>query len=283
MSADAAVISNRVGIGHSYWRQIVPSATEKLRPVQPQPFDRVAAQNLELSGANFPVIDFHTHLKGGLTLDEVLAHMRETGIGAGIEGFRQSIPKHAPCYIALQCEGREWPTLFSTEAIAKFDYVFTDAMTISDHRGKRTRLWLKDEVDIPDKQAFMDSLVSQIVKIMDNEPIAIYVNATYLPDVISAEYDALWVSERMQKVINAAVRNNVAIEISARFKIPSAAFMNRTKAAGLNFTLGTNNPDKEMDRLEYSLQMVKECGLNWQDMWMPKPVGQKPAQVKVKR
>ena len=129
----------------------------------------------------------------------------------------------------------------------------------------------------------MDLLVTQIVKILDNEPIDIYVSATYLPDELSAEYDALWTPERMQKVIDAAVRNKVAIEISARFKIPSAAFIKRAKAAGVKFTLGTNNPDKEMGRLEYSLRMVKECGLNWRDMWMPKPDGQKPAQARANR
>ena len=260
--------------------------------------DEVARHIVQLGTENFPLVDFHTHLKGGLTLEEVLAHMRATGINhgiavnggigfpitnnAGIEAFRQSM-KGAPCYIALQCEGREWPTLFTPEAIAKFDYVFTDSMTIFDHRGKRTRLWIKEEVEIPDKQVFMDSLVSTIEKIMDNEPIDIYVNSTYLPDVIAAEYDTLWTPERMQRVIDAAARNGVAIEISSRLKIPSAAFIKRAKSAGIKFTLGTNNADKELGRLEYSLRMISECGLGWQDMWMPKPDGLKPVQVRGKK
>jgi histidinol phosphatase-like PHP family hydrolase len=156
-------------------------------------------------------------------------------------------------------------------------------MTIPDHRGKRTRLWIKEEVEIPDKQVFMDSLVANIEKIMDNEPIDIYVNSTYLPDVIAAEYDTLWTPERMQRVIAAAARNGVAIEINSRFKIPSAAFVKRAKSAGIKFTLGTNNSDKDLGRLEYSLKIVKECGLGWKDMWMPKPDGQKPVQVKGKK
>jgi len=260
--------------------------------------DEIAKEIVQLGTDNFPLIDFHTHLKGGLTLEEVMTHMRLTGINhgiavnggigfpitnnAGIEAFRQSM-KGAPCYIALQCEGREWPTLFTPEAIAKFDYVFTDSMTIPDHRGKRTRLWIKEEVEIPDKQVFMDSLVANIEKIMDNEPIDIYVNSTYLPDVIAAEYDTLWTPERMQRVIAAAARNGVAIEINSRFKIPSAAFVKRAKSAGIKFTLGTNNSDKDLGRLEYSLKIVKECGLGWKDMWMPKPDGQKPVQVKGKK
>jgi hypothetical protein len=275
--------------------RVKPLPDNLIDPAQPAPFDDLARDLLKLGDENFPLIDFHTHVKGGLTLEETLNHMRLTGINhgvavnggvgfpitnnAGIEAFRQSM-KDAPCFIALQAEGREWPALFSREAIAKFDYVFTDAMTISDHRGKRTRLWIKEEVDIPDKEVFMDHLVTNIVKILDSEPIDIYVNPTYLPDVIAAEYQALWTPERMNRVIAAAARNGVAIEINSRFKIPSATFIKRAKAAGIKFTLGTNNADRDLGRLEYSVQMIHECGLNWKDMWMPKPDGRKPVQLK---
>ncbi len=65
-----------------------------------------------------------------------------------------------------------------------------------------------------------------------HEPIDIYANATFLPDQIAAEYDALWTPERMQRVIDAAVKNDVAIEINNRYKIPSAAFIKAAKASG---------------------------------------------------
>jgi len=278
--------------------QVTPLPDDLIDANAPSASDDVARQIISLGSDNFPLIDFHTHLKGGLTLEETLQHMRATGINhgiainggigfpitnnAGIEAFRQSM-KGAPCFIALQCEGREWPTLFTPDAIAKFDYVFSDAMTIVDHRGKRARLWMKDEVDIPDKQAFMELLVKTIEKIMDNEPIDIYVNPTFLPDVIASEYNTLWTPERMQRVITAAKRNGVAIEINSRYKIPSIDFIKRAKKAGIKFTLGTNNTDRELGRNEYGLKVIKECGLTWQDMWMPKPDGQKPAQVKARK
>ena len=69
----------------------------------------------------------------------------------------------------------------------KFDYVFTDGMTWTNPAGKRMRLWIPDEVEVgPDEQAFMDLLVSKIVGILENEPIDIYVNPTFLPAVIAA-------------------------------------------------------------------------------------------------
>ena len=38
-------------------------------------------------------------------------------------------------FIGMQAEGREWVRLFSPATVARFDYVFTDAMTLTDGRG----------------------------------------------------------------------------------------------------------------------------------------------------
>ena len=42
------------------------------------------------------------------------------------------------------------------------------------------------------------------------------------------------------------------------------------KAAGVKFALGTNNNNvQQLNRLEYSLKIVEECGLTIDDMWFP--------------
>jgi hypothetical protein len=180
----------------------------------------------------------------------------------------------------MQGEGREWMTLVSPETIARFDYVFTDAMTFTDDSGKRMRLWINEDVgEIKDKQAFMEMYVKRILGVMQ-EPIDIYVNPTFLPDQIASEYDTLWTTDRMQKVIEAAVKNDVAIEINNRYKIPSATFIKAAKAAGAKFSFGTNNVDANLFRLEYPVEMVRKCGLVWQDMFVPKPSGKKKIQLK---
>ena len=186
-----------------------------------------------------------------------------------------------PVYRAMQAEGREWVKMFSPEMIAKFDYVFTDSMTWTNDRGKRMRLWMPNEVEVGDKQAFMDMLVERTVGILNNEPIDIYVNPTFLPAVIAKEYDTLWTDERMDKVIQAAVKNGVAIEINARYKLPSEKFIRRAKAAGAKFSFGTNNGGKDdLGDLAYSRLMAGRCGLTKDDMFVPKPDGQKPVQKK---
>jgi sugar phosphate isomerase/epimerase len=257
--------------------------------------DDTAAEILRLGWQGFPVVDYHSHLKGGLTIDELTAHSRETGVFYGVapncgrgfpvtndEGIEQYIQRMAgkPVYLGMQAEGREWVKAFSPEAVAKFDYVFSDAMTLTDLRGKRTRLWMKDEVDMPDPEAFMDHYVKTIVGILENEPIDIYANPTFLPDVIARDYTKLWTRPRMEKVIAAAAANGVAIEINARYHIPSAEFIRLAKSRGVKFSFGTNNTDRNLGRVEYCLQMVQACGLTAADMFVPKPNGQKPVQVR---
>jgi hypothetical protein len=244
----------------------------------------------------FPIVDYHVHLKGGLTIDDVVALAQKHAIKVGVaqncgvgfptmndEALRQYLATMAgqPVYIAMQAEGREWVKMFSPEMIAKFDYVFTDSMTWTNDRGKRMRLWIPSEVEIGDKQAFMDMLVDRTVGILSNEPIDIYVNPTFLPADIAKEYDTLWTDERMDKVIQAAAKNGVAIEINARYMLPSEKFIKKAKAAGVKFSFGTNNGGKDdLGDLAYSRLMAVRCGLTAADMFVPKPDGQKPVQKK---
>jgi hypothetical protein len=257
--------------------------------------DDLYRQTMTMGKDNYPVVDYHVHLKGGLTIEQALANSRRQGIFYGIAiNCGLNFPVHddasvheyletmkgQPCYVALQGEGREWMTLTSPESVARFDYCFTDAMTFRDTTGYRRRLFIKEEMgDLSDPEVFMEMYVSRIEGVM-HEPIDIYVNPTFLPEPIRPQYDKLWTPERMKRVINASVENDVAIEINARYKIPSPAFIKAAKSAGAMFSFGTNNAEAELGRLEYPLQMVKECGLSWQDIFIPKPAGQKPIQVK---
>ncbi|HYW94117.1 MAG TPA: hypothetical protein VE870_00865 [Bacteroidales bacterium] len=232
--------------------------------------------------AGYPMTDLHAHLKGGLTLEDVMAYSRLTGITYGIAAncglgfpitgdsalmvYYHSLDGY-PFARGLQAEGREWIKLFSPDSVAKFDYAFTDAMTFTDDKGRRTRLWMKDEVWVDDEQAFMDMLVDRITGIMENEPINIYVNATFIPAIIQDKYDELWTPERMDRVISAAVNNHIAIEIGARYNIPSATFIKRAKAAGATFTMGTNNTNKDLGFLTYCMDMIETCNLKPADFF----------------
>ncbi len=199
------------------------------------------------SKPKFQITDLHVHLKGKLTIEDAAAKSKAEGINYGIAvncgmGFPVhndsqidsvlAIFKNYPqFYVAMQAEGREWVNTFSKESIGKFDYVFTDCMTFTDAKGRRNRIWVKNETWIDNEEEFMDYLVNTLVKILNTEPINIYVNSTFLPAQMADRYSTFWTPERMDKVIKAAKNNNIAIEINNRYKIPSEVFIKRAKKA----------------------------------------------------
>jgi hypothetical protein len=233
----------------------------------------------------FKITDLHVHLKGKLTLEDAAKKSKAENIDYGIAvncGLGFPVHKDSQIdsvialfrnypqfYLAMQAEGREWVNTFSKESIEKFDYVFTDAMTFTDAKGRRNRIWIKDETWIDDEEQFMDYLVNTLVKILNTEPIDIYVNSTYLPEQMASRYDQFWTPERMGKVIKAARDNNIAIEINNRFRIPSADFIDRAKKAGVKFTVGTNNADENFSGAAYAIEMIKKCNLKEDDFFLP--------------
>jgi len=255
---------------------------------EPDSLHRVIDQ---LNAQGLPLIDFHGHLKGGLTMAQARQHARDNGFNYGIAancGLKFPVTNDStlnaylddirdePVFKVMQCEGREWVKLFTPEAVARFDYIFTDAMTWTDNKGRRLRLWIPAETFVDEEQQFMDMFVGKIESIMSKEPVDIYVNPTFLPEKIAAEYDRLWTPERMDRVIKVLKDNDIALEINARYKIPSLAFLHRAKDAGVKFTFGTNNTsNNDLGRLEYCLQAIKELGLTADDIFLPRPVNDK--------
>jgi hypothetical protein len=233
----------------------------------------------------FKITDLHIHLKGKFTLDDAVKKSKTENIDYGIAvNCGMGFPVHKDSqidsvlaifkdypqfYVAMQAEGREWVNTFSKESIEKFDYVFTDAMTFTDEKGRRNRIWMKNETWIDDEEQFMDYLVNTLVKILNTEPINVYVNSTFLPEQMAGRYDKFWTPERMDKVIKAAKDNNVAIEINNRYRIPSADFIKRAKKAGVKFTIGTNNANENFTGAAYALEMIWKCNLKENDFFLP--------------
>ena len=239
--------------------------------------------------------DYHVHVKGALTLEAALRRSQETGItygivvnggvgfpiqdDAGLEAFlREARGKAA--YVAFQAEGREWTRLFSRATLEKFDYIFTDAMTWTDDKGRRMRLWIPEEVGrIDDPQTFMEMLVDRASRIFASEPIDLYVNPTFLPDRLAGDYDRLWTPARMKRIVDGLAAHGIGMEINNRYRIPSVAFVKLAKQAGIKFACGTNNAGADdLGRNEYCTQVIEEAGLGPSDFWTPPAEGQKALQ-----
>ena len=129
-----------------------PLADDIATPGPAPVVDETYRQIIAASRGNIPMIDYHVHLKGDLTLERALGKSRLDGIAYGLavncgrnfpvqndEGVRRFVGglRGQPVFIAMQAEGREWTGMFSRQTLALFDYVFTDSMTWTENRGRR--------------------------------------------------------------------------------------------------------------------------------------------------
>lgn len=239
-------------------------------------------------GRDFPLVDFHVHLDNS-TIDKVLALPEACRVKFGIvehagtkenqypvvlsndDELKAYVKKleGKPVYKGVQAEFTDWASVFSAAALAQLDFVLTDAMTMPDKNGKRMKLWTK-EAEIGEAQRFMDRYVDWHVEVLSKGPLHILGNTTWLPAALMPDYDTLWTEARMQKIIEAAIKRGVALEISSSYKIPRMPFLKLAKAAGAKFSFGSNGRYPKMGQLDYSVQMAKELGLKRADMFVPK-------------
>lgn len=247
--------------------------------------------------ADIPRVDYHVHCDKPMTLDKLVEISRRKGVKFGIvehAGTRENkYPRvlsndaemaaylaeleGKPVYRGIQAEYRDWMTCFSKAMLARLDFILTDAMTFRDKDGKPVRLW-DQKFTVDDPQDFMDRYVDYHVEILSREPIDILANPTYLPKAIVQQYDALWTTARVQKIIDAAVKYGVAIEISSSYLLPKLPFLKLAKQAGAKFSFGSNIRGPEVGKLDYCLEMVKTLGLTRADIFTPAPLGKKPVE-----
>lgn len=245
---------------------------------------------------DFPLVDFHVHLDNS-SIAQVLPLSKERNVKFGIvehagtkenkypvvlsndaelKGYLDMLGGK-PVFKGVQAEWIDWMGCFSSELLGQLDYVLSDAMTIAGPDGRRMKLWERGAV-IGEAQKFMDRYVDWHVEIMEKEPLDIFANLTWLPDAIASQYDTLWTQERMKKIIDAALKYGVALEINSSYKLPKLPFLKLAKEAGAKFSMGSNGRYPAMGRLDYSIQMAKAIGLTAKDMFTPAPAGQKPFQ-----
>jgi histidinol phosphatase-like PHP family hydrolase len=239
---------------------------------------------------DFPIVDYHVHLYGNIQWAVEL--LKKRGVKFGIvehpgpgykivndEVLKKYIDtlKNYPVYKGLQPVYPNWAKAFSKELLYQLDYILMDALTLPEKDGSWLRIWRK-ETKVADKEAFMKRYVDFNLQILSSEPIDIFAWPTFLPACIADEYDALWTDERMQKIIDVAVKKDIAIELNELAKVPKIKFVKMAKKAGAKFTFGTDSRNDSAGKFEYCLQIARQGGLTIKDMFVPKPDGKKAVQ-----
>jgi len=249
----------------------------------------IVAVSLNSCENDLPKTDLHVHLTAkyadtpSLRYEKAAELSKKMGVVFGIADETGSADVRAndsilsksiamvrkyPLYLGLQVGQPGWTKLYSKATLDSLDYLMGDALRFPDKDGQVRLIWLPDVV-FNDPEDFMDRYVAYNLKVLA-EPINIWANPTYLPISLERQYDQLWTPDRMKMLIDAAVKNNIAIELNSRFQIPGKRFIEMARAAGARFTFGSNEHDTNIGDIKWSRKMAKACGLTKEDFFIPK-------------
>ena len=231
-----------------------------------------------------PLIDYHVHPNRNLTIEDAVANFKSLNMKFGIvehPGRRTNIFDDASLHsyiqkihsfnviAGLQPLQPNWHERFSSEAISKLDYVIMDALEIPDGKGNYEKIWEQRFV-LYNKSTFMDRYMDFHIEVLENGKADILANPTLLPICLAPEYYTLWTENRMDKIIQCAVKNNVALEINSVYQYPKSPFIQMAKEAGAKFSFGSNGHRlQEVKNYEYCLEKVKEFELKKEDLFTP--------------
>ena len=183
--------------------------------VGPPVVDETYRRIINIGRHNLPMVDFHVYLRDGLSLDDALRKSRRDGIQYGITADAASLTnkgslgdwlapmKGKPAFFALATRDRAWTGRMSQEDAKQFDYVIAECDP--------------------------GQTLATIVQRLNQEPI----------DILS--YQADLPSTDTGQLIEALVRNNVAMELNTTTQSPNEQFILQSKAAGCKFAFGTRN------------------------------------------
>lgn len=238
----------------------------------------------ECARRGITIVDYHVHIRGGMTPELAVArekawivrssamdnHGREwdTKSNDQLRKFAErSRAVSGKMPVGIQVNDRDWFRQITPETRDRFDFILADTMIWGKRPdGLDNRLWHPQKIDNPEK--WMKGYFAHCMRILD-EPISILANPTYLPMEIADRYDSLWTDERMQKLIEKAVKRGIAIEIQAGSPYPRPRFLQMAKRMGAKFSFGTNNFDSRPKDLARWLEAITWLDLQASDIWTP--------------
>ncbi len=237
---------------------------------------------------SFPLYDLHLHRSAKQSIEDLVNKAKESNFKCfgvvhnvapwGIQtndDLRKYIQevKDYPCFMGLQPVAPGWTKNLSKELIDQADYILMDPQYMPDGNkyGDQMEIWDHNcYVDDPDD--FMERHVEWYLKILNgtDEPLDILGWPLFLPLSIQREYYNLWTQERMEKIIEAAQKRGIALEINDLAHTPHAEFILMAKKAGIKFTFGSDTRDHRSFRLDYCKEVATLCNLTEDDFFIPK-------------
>lgn len=259
--------------------KVLPDTPEETTALQAEDH---ASRILEYQANHIAFIDQHIHTSGSFNIDSAMQAFYKTGINLGLVVDVENLEKgkeneilvshvqrysHLPVFLGIFRNNFQSLDGVPETTVAQFDYVIGDITKFKNSKGQDVDV-LKNE-NVGDKEAFMNAYVKAITDGLDKGGLDIWATATLLPESLSSEYDKLWTTDRMLKVIEAAKRNHVAIEVYDPKRIPSITFLKLAKEKGCTFSTGGLFKENKMSEPEYFYEVIDQCKLDYKDIFIP--------------
>ena len=221
----------------------------------------MAVERAEKTGVRSGVLENHGRewpLSSNELLDEFIT---------GVEKVNQTLPKNKKLRIGIQVNDRDWYKTIDPKIYRRLDYVLADTMIMGKRPdGSDERLWqLPKDYDV-DQDEWFERYYKHCMTVV-NEPIDILANVTYLPDFIADRYDELWTEERMTALIQAAIDNNVALEIQVESAFPKPKFVELALKMGAKLEFGSNNFDAVMKDTAAWKNVIERFNIKPENLW----------------
>ena len=241
----------------------------------------------QIAGQYTPVIDYHVHLRGGMTAEKALERQAVTGMNVGVlrnlgkgwplerdEQLREFLDRvdHRPLFVGVQVNDRDWHTQHAPELLERLDFILADTMIMPmpTDDDPPVKLFEPDQYTIEDPEDWMKRYVRHNLRVLA-EPVTILANPTWLPPAVADQYDELWTDKRMRRVIQAAIDNHVALEINARSGYPHPRFIKLAREMDASFSFGSNNFDDKHHDMSRCMEAIAKYGLSKKNLYVAEP------------
>lgn len=236
----------------------------------------------KLKAKDIQLIDYHIHLRNGMTFEKAYDWQQKSGIRSGVlknhgRGWPLSNNEQLAAFIkeakgydllvGIQVNDRDWHKAIDKKLLAELDYVLGDSLVLPGPDGKSHKLWIAEETQTDNPKAWFEHYFKHCMTVA-NEPINIMALATYLPKNMEQYYDEFWTLERQTELIDAIVKNNIAIEIQPTEKYPKQDFIDLARKKGARLTIGRNNHDDKVNELIPSLNALEKMDVKPDEIYV---------------
>jgi histidinol phosphatase-like PHP family hydrolase len=121
----------------------------------------------------------------------------------------------------------------------------------------------------------MEVMVLNICDMIRTMEIQIAAHLTLTPPALltlEPDHEAWWTPEREDRIVQALVESEVALEISSRYRLPHDRLLRKAKQAGARFTLGSDgHHEHQIGNIGWSVETARRLGITEADLFVPDP------------